>query len=526
MFRTLSYAMLAGLAALAATPAQAKWYRASSDHFVVYADDDARDVKRFSDMLERYHSAMELLTGKKIAVPSPSNRVTIYAVGSVRDVQKLMGDTSKMLAGIYLPRASGSIAFVPDIKMAKGETDFQTIVLLHEYAHHFLISSSRFEMPRWMGEGAAEYFASARFFDNGEVEIGRPAYHRGAELVYADSVPIRALLDEDTYAKRKSKRDDSFYGRSWLLYHYLSFDPARKGQLIAYARALAAGKKPIDAAEQVFGDLKTLESDLNKYQRASRMMNYKLKADMTSTGPVDIVALSPGMNEALPLIAVSKRGVTREQALELLPRMQKIAVAFPDDADVLGALAEAEHDAGNDAAAIAVADRAIAIDPTTKNAYVQKGYSLFRLAENANNKDSAYKAAMAPFAQLNKLEPDNVLPLIYYYRSFTEVGDEPPEHARHAIERAAELAPFDKGLWMTVGVMQAHEGKIRLAIDSFGPVAADPHGEAMATAAQTYLEQLKNAPEGTPFDIDFSSDDEAAPDATGGTGTDSGEHFR
>ena len=34
--------------------ARAEWFEASSAHFVVYADDSQRDIRKFSEQLERY----------------------------------------------------------------------------------------------------------------------------------------------------------------------------------------------------------------------------------------------------------------------------------------------------------------------------------------------------------------------------------------------------------------------------------------------------------------------------------------
>ncbi|MBU2588381.1 MAG: hypothetical protein KJ872_09735, partial [Alphaproteobacteria bacterium] len=73
--------MAAGWLLVLAHPALAEWYEASSDHFVIYADDSERDIQRFAENLERYHSAMAFLTERSLETPSPSNRVVIYAVG-------------------------------------------------------------------------------------------------------------------------------------------------------------------------------------------------------------------------------------------------------------------------------------------------------------------------------------------------------------------------------------------------------------------------------------------------------------
>ena len=56
--------------------ALAAWYEASSDHFVIYADESEKDIRRYSDRLERYYSAMSAIMTTRKPKPSPSNRVT------------------------------------------------------------------------------------------------------------------------------------------------------------------------------------------------------------------------------------------------------------------------------------------------------------------------------------------------------------------------------------------------------------------------------------------------------------------
>ncbi len=485
----------------ASTSASAEWYEASSDNFVIYADDSERDIRRFSENLERYHSAMEYITGRQIEKPSPSNRVVIFVVGSGREVRRIAGGNNRNIAGFYVPRAGSSRAFVQTIRNKNGYPDFSTIVLLHEYAHHFLISTSRFAMPRWMSEGAAEFFASAGFNRDGTLLIGRPAVHRGAELAFAEEVNIRELLDYDRISRNRGRRNDSFYGRSWLLYHYLTFTPERRGQLDAYWREVLNGTSQIEAAENTFGDLDVLDRELKAYQRQRRMFTFSLAPDQLQASAVTLRQLPEGEAEMMEVRMRSQRGVNSEQAAELVIEAREIAAEYPNDPGVLTALSETEYDAGNDDAAIAAADAAIAIDPTWANAYVQKGYALFRKAKDAAVPDQAYEAAMTPFSQLNARENDHPLPLIYYYRSFVERGIEPPENAKAALERAAQLAPFDHQLWLNVAIMHAGEGKIELAQQSLQPLAANPHGGRTASAAQNLIDLLERAPEGVPLRI-------------------------
>jgi len=505
---------------LLTAPASAKWRKASTDHFVIYAEDSEKDLIRFSEYLERYHSAMAFLTGSKAEKPTPSNRVTIFAVGSERNVRKLHGEDSSRVAGFYIPRAGASRAFIPDVGGRGTSDNWNLTVLLHEYAHHFMISNSTVAMPRWFSEGGAEFFASASFESNGEVSVGRAANHRAAELFYADNVSLEELLDDDLYSERKSRRFDDYYGRSWLLYHYLTFEPSRRGQITAYVKALASGKSGLDAARTAFGDLEELEKELGRYLNRRRIMVFTLQPEMTRVGEISVETLSDGMSRIMPIMMASQRGVDADQAAELVEEARKIAARYPDDAGVQAALAEAEFDAGNDAAAIAAADRAIAADPMRKNAYVQKGYAMFRQAASAEDRGAAYAAAMKPFSRLNALENDHPLPLIFYYQSFVETGKRPPDQARLALEKAAMMAPYDKGLQMTLALMLADEGKIALASTFLRLIAFDPHGGWLADRAAYLLKQMADAPEGELFHPDwsgFTTDSEAeVEEETGG----------
>jgi tetratricopeptide (TPR) repeat protein len=492
MKRVLLFAALAlGLS----TPARAEWLEASSSHFVIYADDSELDLRRFATELERYHSAMALLTADKSPAPSPSNRVTVYVVRSGSEVRALHGKGSKYVNGFYRPRAGGSLAVVPRIRLKAGDLDFSMITLLHEYAHHFMMSNSGYPMPRWYSEGYAEFFSSARFDRDGSVSIGRPANHRAAELFHIDNVKVDELLDPDLYEKSKRSSYDSFYGKSWLLVHFLTFDEAREGQLGRYNELMMGGKSSREAALEAFGDLGQLEKDLDRYLARRRMKVFTLGPDLIPASPVAIRRLRKGEAAAMPVRIRSKIGVDEEMAQELLPDARKVAASYPDDPAVLAVLAEAEHDAGNFQAAIAAADKALAIDPGTLDAYVQKGYALFRIAADAPDAEAGEQAiaeGRKVFLALNRLENDHPIPLVFFYRSYLETGRTPTENAANGLKWAAELAPFDLGLKLAVARQYLNEGDTKSARRMLVPVAYNPHGGTAAAFAQAAIERIDN----------------------------------
>lgn len=473
-----------------ATPANAQWLEASSDHFVIYSDQKERDVRDFTERLERYHNAMAEVLQQKRPKPSPSNRVTIYVVRDQSEMTKLIGDSS--IAGFYIPRAGGSTAFVSRVDSDIAKASFSEIILLHEYAHHFLFSISDEIYPRWMNEGMAEFFGTAMFNKDGSVGVGLPAKHRNLELVYADKVPIEDLIDTSLYLKKKSKFGDSFYGRSWILFHYLFFSQERSGQLSKYLTNIQSGMNELDAAKAAFGDLGKLDRELDAYY-TRRQWNYRqIVPEAVKPGPITIVPLSAGASAMMGVRIQSKRGVDEKAAKALLPQAQAIAARYPADPFVQSALAEAEFDAGNDAAAIAAADRAIAANPMDLNALIQKGYAMARQAKSSTDPATAWADVRRQFIKVNKIETDHPIPLIQYYQSFVGEGVAPPKMALDGLFRAHRLSRFDQDLRWTVANEQFSTGQYAKALETVAPLANNPHQSELSDKAKELIGKAKD----------------------------------
>jgi tetratricopeptide (TPR) repeat protein len=479
-------------ACLFSTPAFAEWHEASSENFLIVADQNERDVREFTERLERFHNALSYILKREQEAPSPSNRLTIFVVRNSSQVQKLAGDKSGFLRGFYQARAGGPLAFISRVESGGTELDQSEQVLFHEYAHHVMHGASQWATTRWLSEGFAEFFSSAKFEKNGTVGLGLPAYHRGAELNYAKEVPIEALLDAEEYKKRKTSRYDEFYGRSWLLYHYLQLGGKRPGQLTQYQVELANGASDIEAAKKAFGDLKQLDKELSSYLKQSRMNYLPLSADkLRAVGPISVRKMRPAEAAVMPVVLESKRGVNEETAKPVLVKAQAVASQYPDDPAVQAALAEAEHDAGNYEAAVVAADKALTADPKLVNAHVQKIYALSQLAEKADDAEAAWKKTRRAITALNRIETNHPIPLIYYYRSLKNSGQEVSELAAQGLERALEIAPYDQGVrWEVVQQLMA-ESKWALAYRVLMPLANNPHYRGDSNPAATLLEEIK-----------------------------------
>lgn len=525
---------------LSVQTASAKWYEASSENFVIYAEDSESDLREFADNLERFRAALKhLWPGGAKPPPSPSNRVTIF-VTKGNNIIKLAGDTTRQVAGFYLPRAGGSIAFTPPVEKSRSSgggtgsrvsgrkgnaapPDFTQTVLLHEYGHHYMISTTELSLPLWYSEGFGEYVGATTFPADGSVGLGRPAQHRAAELQLSRQVPWTLLFDTKAYRKykKKNKGSDAFYGQSWAVFHYLQSSEETQKVQKDYIKRLLSGESDLQAAQGAFGDLNKFGAKVIRY--AFGKLHYlSFPPDWLPFKPVTVRELTAGEAVIMPVVMQSRRGVNREQAAKLVVDAREIAAKFPADAAVLAALAEAEFDAGNDDAAIAAADRATAAQPANINALIQKGYALFRKAKDASDKKAAFSAVRKHFSSINQIEKDHPIPLIYFYRAYSEQGSEPTENAKAAIDYALQLSPFDKTLRLNVAQQDMRDKRYAEARRHLWILANDPHRPEPADGApDPIVRMLKEAEEklGIAQDADDEETESSGEVAAAATGS-------
>ncbi|WP_230635568.1 tetratricopeptide repeat protein [Sphingomonas sp. Leaf4] len=473
---------LAVLLALWPVAARAEWHEARSDHFIVYADDPAADVARYAERLERFDKVLRQLTkmpSEPIAVP---NRVNVYVTGDLSTISKLVGQRN--VAGFYIPRAAGSVAFVPEHGGNGGTNGIDSQqVLFHEYTHHFMLSNwAEAAFPVWFVEGFAEFFAPTRLRDDGSVEVARPPMYRARQFQTGMPVSATMLLTGDTTTIDRG----ALYAGGWALTHMLLLDPTRRGQLDRFMRAIVSGQSAAKAAES-FGDLKQLDRDLSRYVRSG--LRYSIMpAGAVPKADVSVRALTPAEAAMMPVRIRSKRGTDRTQALALLPLARRAAAPYPNDAAAQALLAEVEFHAGNFPIAEAAAARAIAADPKSIDGHILLGRA--RMVQARAARDAAperWRSIRRSFLAANTIENDDPEPLLLYYQTYQVPGQTPTANARDALLRAHLLAPQDRGLRMQAARVLLETDRADEARRVLGPVAYSPHGGRSGVLAQQLI---------------------------------------
>lgn len=469
----LRIALAFGALLFGSTQAFAAWHEAKSKHFIIYANADPRLLNDFAVRLEKFDQGVRRVRGMDDPPLGDAGKATIYVVGDLDDVEKLIGVQGA--AGMYIGRASGAVAFVPKLTRNKGEPwelNSQAI-FFHEYMHHLQLENTTAVLPRWLVEGTAEFFSTARFEKDGSMGIGAAAGHRALGLYLLDSIPLEDLVG-DSFDKLNNERFETLYGRSWLLTHYLNFEPGRRGQIDTYVRLIQEGQQPLAAAQAAFGDMKELDRELRRYMKRKRLGYLLVPASELNAGPIAIRPLRSSEAAIMRVRIRSDRGVSSKSAPTVAAEARKIAERFPNDPVVQGALAEAEFDADDFVAAEAAADRALAADPNSRQVLIYKGRAQMEQAR-ANPAKADWAQVRSWFMKANRLDPDDPEPLVRFYQTFAAAGETPTANAVQGLIYAAQLVPQDKGLRVLATRQLLVDEKAALARQMFAAIAYNAH---------------------------------------------------
>ncbi|HLV85498.1 MAG TPA: hypothetical protein VKV39_00885 [Candidatus Sulfotelmatobacter sp.] len=139
-------------------------------------------------------------------------------------------------------------------------------VVYHEYTHSILHRNFHW-IPVWLDEGIADFYGFSRFEAN-RILVGAPP-ERYRMVSGQVLIPIDTLISVDRSSPYYRDWDKvyRFYGESWGLVHFLMFDPGmgQGKKLNEYLARLQQGDESKKAFQQVFGDFKTIESQLDLY---------------------------------------------------------------------------------------------------------------------------------------------------------------------------------------------------------------------------------------------------------------------
>ena len=478
MIRKLLVAALLGWSGTA----HAGWHVANSAHFIVYASGSAASARDAAVRLEKFDHVLRWLTQAK--QPSSPIKDSVFLVADEEAVQATMPfGGGAGIAGYYATTMRGPYAIMSRSEVGKnnsGSREQQVDmglktdqVLFHEMTHHFTRQYFSAAYPTWYSEGFADYVGSMRIGADDVVTLGEVVNNRYYAFQGNDWLPVQKLLTAKSYADVNDM--NLLYAEGWLLGHYLSNTKARPGQLMAFLTALNQGQPYDKAAVSAFGDLDTLNRELQNYAARGKLQMLVLPFKKIDPGKIETRPASPAEDALIGYDMRLYAGVPQAQAKAFADRVRSAASAFPDDPHALALTFEAEELAGDTAAAGRTVDHWRQVAPGDPLAICAEADARADALAAAKSRDgAAWTAVRRLYAQSLKLDPNQPGALRAFYQSYARQGEAPPESAQNALFAAHQLIPQEDDLRQEVAADFEARNMIDEALTTIRPVAFAP----------------------------------------------------
>lgn len=474
-------AVVLAFGVLGAGPARAEWLRAESDRFIVYSEGSERDLRTYVGKLEAFDRLLRLKMGLPVD-EAPLRKLPIYLVDSsgLRRVNPEIGDT---VAGFYAAREE-------DIFAVALEGGMGDDVLLHEYAHHFMLQNAHFGYPAWFVEGFAEYYMTVDVRPD-RIRVGMYNEVRGSWLRGATWISMRELLSKRSSEVRR--RNGTYYPLAWLLAHWFLGDSERFAMLTRYLNAVGAGEDSVEAMQAATGmTMDQLRRELRRYM--GRIPYY----DLQNTFPAPQIAvtrLSPAAGEFL-LMNQRLTGVPTDHSASTLNEVRRMARRHPDAPEALVALGHAEIHLGDRDAGEAALRRLLEAHPDHVAGLQFMAASLLeRTADEGADVRALKREAMRHLSRAHGLDDAN-------YRTFMLLAQVregepgfPNENDIVTRELALQLAPQLGEARFEMAEAYLAAGRQDDAVRTIEPLASAPHGGDMAERAQVLLDRARGLTE-------------------------------
>lgn len=486
------------------------WFKAESQHVVVYSDTSKDEAMRLLNNLERLDYLLRVYTKGYDKTGDAGPRLTLYYAARIEDFNGLGLSQPAGAVGLYTGCAAGAQGFavqlhpledLDSVQLAKGPQDDSLSHVFEAYARHFLYRHTDIRAPIWFIDGFAQYFSSVRFTD-AQMVVGRTPSALGGYLHFIDdghrySLDYRDVLEQNdsegnNYAREAGVKLE-FESRSWLLMHYILSSEDNRRRLGAYLKAFYDGTPSVQAFENSFGiRLADLSTTLWRYRLQSIKV---LTVDQPALprASVNFTGLPQAAGNVVLLDAALKACPARAAQDKLLAAVRAEAAAAPRDATTQLALARAEIDAGRASAALPYLDQALAKDEANPELQLLAGLAYLRMAEGDDDGARATHLAgarrhLARARELDPLAPSVALAVL---RADLASGGEPSQAALDGVlaawRRGRDVGALGKSAvlayaWLGDGISSSN------LLKSMASNRRDPEGAAWAAAMARRLD--------------------------------------
>jgi tetratricopeptide (TPR) repeat protein len=265
-----------------------QWRLTQSEHFQVYAQSNDQRAGAILIWFEQLLAFFEQQGGSR--TPSAPVRVIVFA--SEQEYQPFRLSTNA--TAYYVGAHSQDYIVIGTDDPAKFN------LAAHEYAH-LMLRNSGLQLPLWMREGLAEFFATLRITGHA-TELGGALPGRIRTLQRQTWIPMVDLLSLSDESQKRQERDaaDLFYSQSWALTQMLLLSPDYAPGFQKFLGLLGSGMPGLEAFQTAYAkSTNAVTRDLQAFVGHNAPPAIQLPEVTLASVPMQVFDIAPAASRLL-----------------------------------------------------------------------------------------------------------------------------------------------------------------------------------------------------------------------------------
>lgn len=526
------------------------WFRAESQHFVVYSDTKHSDVAALLSKLERFRYVLRSLSNLDDGGSEP--KLTLYYLSDEGQLRAIDPNVPQHAIGLYQSCEDGVQGFAVykpftqkgGATVLQQDEDSGLTYIFQAYAHHFFEAHFPIRTPAWYIDGYAQYFSTVRF-DGNDAIVGLPPQALVSLIAGLDSETYKAsmtyqdlLNDNDLYRHDEAKMitdantpvassannvgnttgkvqvsvlpsanfsntdpehaDEiaqsqvaiEFEARAWLMTDWLMASPKNAGLLGDYVTAVGHGENRLDAFNRIF-HLNTAEMDtvLRTYLRHdAKLVRFTFKSLPDADVSFDD---EPASANHLMLDAAALQGCpSPAYGRALLADVRGEAAQYSESELAQVALSRGEIEYGDPQKALPWLIKQTQAQPGDFDAQHLLGRAELAIAQKLGDA-AAFDAAKIAFTQAAKIDAGSAVNAFWYYRAQVAATGQVPPDAAGAAVLAHRTAPDVDAYAVQAGLVYALAGDGKNAFAALHSAADSPRPGPWTKTARDWIDRMK-----------------------------------
>lgn len=341
-----------------------EWFKAESQHFVVYAETSRESVRLMLQNMERLDYLLRLYTKPYLKSQPREPKLTLYYHDRSGGLSQHAATTPRDAVGLYNSCSAGVLAAgveldplveLDNAHLSKAAGNDTQSFLFEAYARHFLYRHTDIRAPLSFIDGFAQFFANTRFSSD-QMVVGKTPLVLGQYLSFITDGRDYSLSYADVLNDNDSKGRNyagvpgiklEFAARSWLLTHFMLSSEENRTRLARYLNLANRDMPAAKAFETAYGiKPDQLDTLLWRY-RLSKAKVLQVEAPALPAVQITYTGLPNAVTDYVVMDATLKSCPGRATGEALLRKMSEHPGGTPQHPLARMALSRAQIDWGN-----------------------------------------------------------------------------------------------------------------------------------------------------------------------------------